>query len=158
MIYVRHVNQLLLDWSHSNSEEACVKRRMACPQLMSPVTWGPLRHQPHRTPGEGYLECSAGEVLFLRGVQRHHPLAAGLVDGPGAVNAAVRNRSSQGVLPGTAFECQIDAGVGDRTEDTPRVISRCLLALRHLGALTAGDPAAGGGLRVGSAIPFSPRE
>ena len=44
------------------------------------------RHEPHQTPGEGFFQRLAGEVLLLRGIQRLHP--AGVVDVPPARAAA----------------------------------------------------------------------
>src|SRR5688500_5978995 len=43
-------------------------------------------HQPHQTPREGFFQRLAGEVVFFRRMQRHHP--TGMVDGPGVVATA----------------------------------------------------------------------
>ena len=120
-MHVRHVNQLLLDWPHSSSEAACVKRRMAWPQLMSPVTWGPLRHEPHQGPGERLVQRPAVQGLRVGSVQDDDP--AGVVGGPGSVAAAGGDRASQGILEVTALKRRIDAGVGNYAGGTRRVIS-----------------------------------
>ena len=57
-------------------------------------------HQPHQTSGKRFLESSAVEVLFLRGVERHHPTR--MVNVPGAGATAGGNRLPEGVLQGTA--------------------------------------------------------
>ena len=44
-----------------------------------PQLW---RHQPDQIPRERFFRCSAGEVLFFRGLERHHP--AGMINRPGA--------------------------------------------------------------------------
>jgi hypothetical protein len=40
------------------------------------------RHQPDQIPRERFFRCSAGEVLFFRGLERHHP--TGMINRPGA--------------------------------------------------------------------------
>jgi hypothetical protein len=82
--------------------------------LMSPVTWGPLRHQPHQTPGQPFLERPAGELL-PRGMAlrapRHHPtsMAQRAPHVPPAVTAAMRDLAEQGILEGAALERWVDA-------------------------------------------------
>jgi hypothetical protein len=44
---------------------------------------GPLRRRPHQTPDQRFLELLAVELLLLLRVQRHDPLAARVVNGPG---------------------------------------------------------------------------
>ena len=93
---------------------------------MSPITWGPLRHEPHQTPGQRFLQRLAVEVLFLGRVQRHHP--AGMVDGPGAIAAAGGDRRAEGILQGAAFERRIDAGMRNGAGEI-RGQDRALVAL-----------------------------
>jgi hypothetical protein len=57
-------------------------------QFMSPVTWGPLRYEPHQAQGERFLDRATVKGLLLRGMERDHPRAVGLVDVPGARAAA----------------------------------------------------------------------
>ena len=59
------------------------------------------RHEPHQTPGEGFLQRLAVEVVLFLGVQRDDP--ACVVDGAGAVAAARGNRSAQGIPQGAAL-------------------------------------------------------
>jgi hypothetical protein len=68
-------------------------------------------HQPHQTPGEGFLQCLAREVLYVGRMQRHDP--AGVVDSPGARAAAGSDRRAEGILQGAAVKGRIDAGLGD---------------------------------------------
>src|SRR5829696_3260402 len=49
------------------------------------------RHQPDQTPGEGFLQCLAREVVILRSMERHGP--TGMVHGPGARAEAVYDAS-----------------------------------------------------------------
>ena len=53
--------------------------------------------------------ASCRRVLFLRGVQRHHP--TGMVDGPGAIAAAGPDLSAERILQGEAVSGRIDAGM-----------------------------------------------
>jgi hypothetical protein len=94
------------------------------PGPQSPVTWGPLRHQPHQTPGERLFQRPAGELVSLRAIPRHHPLAAGMVDVPPARAAAVGDHRSQRSLQSAAFERRIDSGMGNGAGGTCRVIPR----------------------------------
>jgi hypothetical protein len=50
------------------------------------------RHQPDQTPGEGFLERLAIELLLVWGKERDDP--AGMVDGPRARAAAGSDRSA----------------------------------------------------------------
>ena len=75
------------------------------------------RHQPDQTPGEGFLERPAVEVLLFRGIERHHP--AGMVDVPPAIAAAGGDRRAQRILQGAAFERRIDAGMRNRAGEIP---------------------------------------
>jgi hypothetical protein len=80
---------------------------------VSPVTWDSLRHEPHQTPREGFLERAALELLPFRAIQRHHPAGyphGVTVDVPPAIAAAMGDRRSQRILQGAAFEGQIDVG------------------------------------------------
>ena len=104
---------------------------------------------PHRTPdttrpvrvahadgthilkmGERFPERALIAVLFLRGMQRHHP--AGVIDVPGAVPAAGGDRAAEGILQSKAFKRGIDPslrhGTGEiRGEDEAitRTHQRC---------------------------------
>ena len=102
------------------------------PDLMSPVKTqrvpGPLRHQPHWTPVEGFLERPAMELLPFRGMAlrapRHDPtgMAQRAPHRPPARAPTMHDRRSQSILQGAAFDCRMDAGVRNRAGGARRII------------------------------------
>jgi hypothetical protein len=88
--------------------------------LMSPVKTlrvpGPLRHDPHPTPGQHFFHRLAGEVLLFRRVQRHDP--TGVIDvplvSPRRCAIAARKASCS-----AAFSRRIAVGIGHRAGEIP---------------------------------------
>jgi hypothetical protein len=82
--------------------------------------WTVLRLQdypPHQAPGGRLFDRAAGELVPFPGIQRHHPLAAGMVDVPPGRAAEGGDRCAEGVLEGTAFQRRIDAGMRNRASE-----------------------------------------
>jgi hypothetical protein len=102
------------------------------------------RREPDQAPGEAFLEGLPGEVVVLRSVPRHDPVAAGVVDPPGAVTATRSDRRTLRVKRSATFQGGIDAGLGHGAGDTPSVIrgqDRTLACADHVSSLPPSRPA-----------------